>query len=119
MGYTEAHIEVLLPSVWDRESAWGVYTPQAPDPDMPKAKYKNPKDATSFWTGLIDIRLAWVHAPLSMPERRALLLHYGFGWDQQEIATHQSVSQQAVSKRLGKGVDTLTEWLNAEYETEN
>lgn len=113
MSYTEAQIESLLPSVWDRGYAWGIYNPQAPDPEMPKAKYKNPKDATTFWTGLIDIRRAWEHAALTMPERRAIFLAYGSGWDSQEIADHQSITLRAVNKRIAKGVDTMTNWLNA------
>jgi hypothetical protein len=92
MSYTEVQVESLMPSVWDREYAWGVYNPQAPDADMPTAKYKSPKESTTFWCGLIDIRTAWVHAPLTMPERRTLLLHYGFGWEPQEIAHNQSVT---------------------------
>lgn len=115
MTYRQEQIEQLLPSVWDRTYAWGMQNDIAPDPDMPKMKYKSPKEATTFWTHLIDIRIAWDRAPLTMYERRALLLHHGLGWTQKEIAEDQSVSQQAITKRLNKGVKTLTEWLNADY----
>lgn len=118
MSYSEAMVESLLASVWDRTFAWGIQNESAPDPDMPKAKYKSPKEATTFWTHLIDVRMAWEHAPLTMYERRALLLYYGFGWEQQEIGFNQSVSKMAISKRLNKGVHTLADWLNADYELE-
>ena len=118
MSYTESLVEQLIPAVWDQSFAWGLQNPQAPDADMPKAKYKSPKEATTFWTHLIDIRIAWERCPLTMPERRALLLAYGIGMEQSEIAENQSVSQQSISKRIAKGVDKLTEWLNADYETE-
>ena len=116
MSYSEAMVEQLLPSVWDRTYAWGVQNPTVPDPDMPKAKYKSPKEATTFWTHLIDVRMAWDRAPLTMYERRAILLRYAFGWEQDEIAFNQSVSQSTVSRRITKGVDLLTRWLNADYE---
>lgn len=112
MSYSETLVEHLMPAIWDRTYAWGMQNPASPDVDMPKAKYKSPKEATTFWTHLIDIRMAWVTAPLTMPERRALLLYYGLGWEQEEIGYNQSVSQRAIGKRLTKGVDTLTEWLN-------
>lgn len=119
MSYSETLVEHLIPAIWDQTFAWGIQNPAAPDVDMPKAKYKSPKEATTFWCHLIDIRIAWERAPLTMPERRALLLAYGLGWEQGEIAFNQSVSQQAISKRIAKAVDTLTEWLNADYIIEN
>lgn len=118
MSYSETLVEALIPSIWDRTFAWGLQNDHAPDPDMPKVKYKSPKEATTFWTHLIDIRIAWERCALTMPERRALLLAYGLGMEQSEIAINQVVSQQAISKRLTKGVDKLTDWLNADYETE-
>lgn len=115
--YSESQVEHLLPAVWDRTFAWGIQNPIAPDPDMPKAKYRSPKEATTFWCHLIDIRMAWERAPLTMFQRRALLMHYGLGWEHQEIADYQSVSRSAVTKRLANGVDVMAEWLNAKYES--
>ena len=118
MSYTEEMVEHLLPSVWDRSYAWGVQNPQAPNQDMPKAKVKDPKNATTFWTHLIDLRMAWSHAPLNQSERRAMLLHFALGWDQGEIAINQHVNQATISRRITKGVRLMVAWLNAEYETE-
>ena len=112
MSYSEGLVESLLPSVWDRTYAWGVYDPSAPDPDMPRAKYKSPKEATTFWTHLIDARRAWESAPVLMPERRALFLHYALGWSAEEIGYNQGVSARTINKRLAKGLDTMTRWLN-------
>lgn len=115
MTYSEAMVESLLPSVFDRTYAWGVQSDSTPDPDMPKAKYKSPKEATTFWCYLIDIRIAWDHAPITFKEKRALFLHYALGWTQEEIGRHELVSQQAANKRLTKGLRTLADWLNADY----
>lgn len=119
MSYSEAVVESLLATVWDRTYAWGIQNDSTPDPDMPKSRYKSPQEATTFWAHLIDVRIAWAAAPLSHAERKALLLHFAFGWEQKEIAFNQRVSQQAISKRLAKGVREMTEWLNAEYEMEH
>ena len=119
MSYSEDRIAQLLPSVWDRTYAWGMQNEQAADPDMPKMQYRSPKEATTFWTHLIDVRISWERAPITMFERRALLLHYGLGWTQQEIAEHQGVSRISIQKRLKKGVKTLADWLNADYITEH
>lgn len=116
MTYSQERVEQLIPSLWDRTYAWGMQSETTPDPDMPRSKYKSPKEATTYWTHLIDIRMAWKHAPLTLQERRAILLYHHLGWSEKGIALHESVSQQAVSKRINKGVRTMTEWLNADYE---
>lgn len=113
MSYTEEMVEHLLPSVWDRTYAWGVQSTTSPEADMPKAKYVDPRQATTFWTHLIDVRQAWERAPILMPERRVLLLAYGFDWTAEEIAFNQGVSVRAVNKRRVKAVDCMTNWLNA------
>lgn len=118
MSYTELLVESLIPAVWDQAFAWGIQNEYAPDVDMPRAKRRCPLEATTFWAHIVDIRIAWEHCPLTMFERRALFLAYGLGMEQAEIAANQEVSQQAISKRLAKGVDKLTGWLNAYYETE-
>lgn len=113
MSYSEELVESLLPSVWDSTYAWGVQSTTSPDADMPKAKYVDPRQATAFWTHLIDVRRAWEIAPITMPERRVLLLAYGLGWTAEEIAFNQGVSVRAINKRRVKGVDCMAQWLNA------
>jgi hypothetical protein len=110
--YSESMVELLLPTVWDRTYAWGVQSETFTPPDMPKAKYKSPKEATTYWTYLIDIRIAWEKAALTYPERRSLLLTYGMGWTEEQVGYNQGVSQQAISKRNARAVERLTRWLN-------
>lgn len=119
MTYSEAMVESLLPSVFDRTYAWGVQNDSAPDPDMPKSKYKSPKEATTYWCHLIDIRIAWANAPIFLPEKRALFLYYALGWTQAEIGVREGVSHVAINKRLAKGTRILADWLNADWNTEN
>lgn len=112
MTYSPELVERLLPAAWDRTWAWGMQNPSAPDPDMPTAKYTSPKEATTFWCHLIDIRRAWEGAPLKPDERRALLLHFGFEWTQQEIGDHEQVSKKTINKRVKAGLRVLSDYLN-------
>jgi DNA-directed RNA polymerase specialized sigma24 family protein len=110
--YAEHLVESLIPAIWEPSYAWGIPNEYAADADMPKVKYKSPKETTTFWTHIIDIRRAWDICDLTDGERRALLLTYGFGWDQTEIARHEQVSQRAISKRLKAGLECLVGFLN-------
>lgn len=112
MSYPVELVEQLIPTIWDRSWAWGMQNESSPDPDMPKAKASDPKQATTFWCHLIDVRRSWEQAPLLGSERRALFLHYCQGWTQDEIATHESVSQRAISKRMSTGLGKLVDFLN-------
>lgn len=110
--YSEDLVEQLIPAVFDSTYAWGLQNPIAPDADMPKVKYKSPKEATTFWCHLIDIRCAWEQAALSLKERRALYLYHSIGWTQQEIADYEQVSKKQINKRLSQGIAQLTAVLN-------
>lgn len=112
MSYSVELVEQLIPTVWDRSWAWGMQNESSPDPDMPKAKVTDPKQATTFWCHLIDVRRAWEQAPLTLGERRALLLRYGYGWEHEEIGRHELVSKQAIGKRLSFGLGKLVDFLN-------
>lgn len=113
MTYTEELVEHLLPTLWDQSFVLGIDNPNAPDPDMPKAKYKNPKQSTDFWCHLIDIRRAWDNAPaLRWDYMRALFMYFGLGWTQDEIAHHEQVSKKTINKRLKYGVEALVLYLN-------
>ncbi|XVS66049.1 sigma factor-like helix-turn-helix DNA-binding protein [Actinosynnema sp. CA-299493] len=111
MTYTPEQVERLLPTVWGGTWAWGMQNPQAPDPDMPRATSVASQSGT-YWAHLADIRTAWQRTFLTRELRAALLLTYGWGWTQEEIAEHEHVSQRAISKRIARGLELLTNHLN-------
>lgn len=111
MTYSPELVEQILPAVWDEDVVWGVQNPHSPDPDMPRSK-GSPKEANTLWAHIGDVRWAWSEAFLPATERRALFLTYVMGWTQEEIGFNQEVSHQAVSKRIKKGLERLTNWLN-------
>ncbi|ONI83528.1 hypothetical protein ALI22I_34115 [Saccharothrix sp. ALI-22-I] len=112
MTYTPEQVERLLPTVWGGTWAWGRQNPQAPDPDMPRATSVASQGGT-YWAHLADIRMAWRTAwALTREMRVALLLTYGWGWTQEEIAEHEQVSQRAISKRIARGLELLAYAMN-------
>lgn len=111
--YDRRTVELLLPAVWDEEFAYGMRDQYAPDPDMPKVK-SNKAHANTLYAMLADIRRAWDRAPVTMPERRALLLRYGMDWEQTDIAFNQGVTKQAINIRIERGVGRITAWLNGD-----
>lgn len=113
--YSRESVETLLPAVWDESYMYGL--PQrddAPDPDMPRGA-SNKARGNNLSAYIADIKTGWEETPLSIKERRALLLAYGLGWTQKEIAFNQGVSQQAISKRIEQGVGKIVARLNGGY----
>lgn len=110
--YSEELVEQLLPTLWDESFVLGLQNPGAPDPDMPKAKYKDPRSATDFWCHLIDVKRAWDNAgALRFLHQRALFLYYGIGWTQEEIAVHEQVSKKTINKRIQHGIEAMSLYL--------
>ena len=72
----------------------------------------NKARGNSHWAYIGDIKTGWIKTPLTLDERRALLLRFGLGWDQTDIAFNQGVSQQAMSKPLDAAVKKITARLN-------
>ncbi len=112
--YPEELVEHLLPTIWDDSFVLGMRNPTAPDPDMPKAKYTDPRGATDFWCHLIDIRRAWESDVLTGPERVALVRYYHEGYTQQEIADQEQVSKKTINKRIREGVRALSAYLSVQ-----
>jgi predicted DNA-binding protein (UPF0251 family) len=113
--YTRESVESLLPAVWDESYAYGM--PQrddAPDPDMPKGS-TNKARGNNLSAYIADIKSGWEKTPLTLKERRALLLAYGLGWTQKDIAFNQGVSQQAISRRIETAVGKIVARLNGGY----
>ena len=111
MTYTPEQVERLLPTVWGRAWAWGMQNAQAPDPDMPRAS-SVASHAGTYWAHLADISSAWHKTLLTRELRITLFLTHACGWTQDEIAEHEQVSQRAISKRLTRGLELLTNHLN-------
>jgi hypothetical protein len=113
--YSRESVESLLPAVWDDSFVYGL--PQkdtAPDPDMPKGS-SNKAHANNLAAYIADIKFGWEKTPLTDKERRALVLAFGFGWTQREIAFNQGVSQQAISNRIEAAVGKVVARLNGGY----
>jgi hypothetical protein len=113
--YSRESVESLLPAVWDDSFVYGL--PQkdtAPDPDMPKGA-SNKAHANNLAAYIADIKFGWEKTPLTDRERRALVLAFGFGWTQREIAFNQGVDQGTISRRIDAGVGKVVARLNGGY----
>jgi DNA-directed RNA polymerase specialized sigma24 family protein len=113
--YTRESVESLLPAVWDESYAYGM--PQrddAPDPDMPKGS-SNKARGNNLSAYIADIKSGWEKTPLTLKERRALLLAYGFGWTHAEIAFNQGISRRGLSQRIETAVGKIVARLNGGY----
>lgn len=109
--YTRELVEQLLPAAWDSEFAYGMANPAAPDPDMPKAATDKAHGST-LYAHLADIHTGWTRAPLTLTERRALLMRYGLDWPQTAIARHEHVRQSTASERITRGIGRIVSLLN-------
>lgn len=113
MSYNRLLVEHLIPAIWDQSAAYGIANPYAPDKDMPKA-IADKKAGSPLAAHLADIRSAWKRADIPQVQRQAILLSFGFGWTQREIAAYQEVRQATVCARIDAGVGRVTAWLNGE-----
>lgn len=111
VAYDRPLVEALLPAVWDEAFCYGIRMENAPDQDMPRGSI-NKATGNTLAAHIADIKTGWADAPLTLGERRALLLGYGLDWKQTEIAFNQDVSQKTVSKRLETGVGKIVNTLN-------
>lgn len=110
--YDRDGIEALLPAIWDESYCYGLpRASTAPDPSMPKG-WTNKSHGNTFWAMLADIKTGWRRAPLTLKERRALLLRFGVGWTEQQIATHEGCSQPTLSVRLTNAVGKVVATIN-------
>lgn len=110
--YTRESVESLLPAVWDEGYAYGLPRQDtAPDPDMPRGS-ANKAQGNNLSAYIADIKVGWEKAPLTIKERRALILAFGLGWTQRQIAYNQGVSQQAIQQRIYSGVGKIVARLN-------
>lgn len=112
-AYNRALVEHLMPAVWDRESAYGMRNPYAPDLDMPKAK-GNPKIQSPLPAHLADIHTAWRKTELTKPERQALFLHYAVDMTQTGAAKLLGLPKRTVCAQIDRGIGKVTAYLNGD-----
>jgi DNA-directed RNA polymerase specialized sigma24 family protein len=113
--YTRESVESLLPAVWDESYSYGMPArDDAPDPDMPKGS-TNKARGNNLAAYIADIKTGWEKTPLTQKERIAVLLAYGMGWTQKQIAFNQNVTQQTIQKRIENAVGKITARLNGGY----
>ena len=116
--YSRDSVETLLPAIWDDTYAYGLPNhDHVPDPDMPKSQVDASR-GNNLAAYIADIRTGWAKSHLTIKERRALLLAYGLGWTQQEIAYNQDVSQPTIQRRLENAIGKITARLNGGYRYE-
>lgn len=114
-SYTRESVESLLPAVWDESYCYGL--PQkdsAPDPDMPRGS-ANKAHGNNLSAYIADIKTGWEKTPLTLKERRALVLAFAAGWTQKDIAFNQGCSQQAISERIDRAIGKIVARLNGGY----
>jgi hypothetical protein len=112
-SYNRALVEHILPAVWDGDAAYGMKAEQVPDADMPRG-HKDPKKGSPLFVHIADIKHAWKHTDLSLPERQAVFLRFAFDEHDDVIAAFQEVSGRAVRYRVERGVGKLTAHLNGD-----
>ena len=110
--YTVDAVKLLLPAVWDESYAYGLPDrDDAPDKDMPKAS-GNKARSNSHWAYIADIKTGWEKTPLTLQERRALLMAYGLGWTQADVARHEGVVKSVANDRIQSAIKKITARLN-------
>lgn len=109
--YDTELVESLIPAVWDEGFCYGMQMEGAPDPDMPRGSV-NKATGNTLAAHIADIRRAWSLAPLTLKQRRALLLRFGFGFDIGEVASMEGVTHQTASERVRRSVEIVETFLN-------
>lgn len=110
--YTDEAVKLLLPAIWDETYAYGL--PQqddAPEEGMPKSA-SNKARGNSHWAFIADIKTGWEETPLTLLERRSLLMAFGLGWTHSLIAAHEGVDRSTITKRIDAAVKKITARLN-------
>ncbi|MDG4783218.1 hypothetical protein O7614_26515 [Micromonospora sp. WMMD961] len=135
-SYDRALVERLLPAIWDKDFAYGMENPEAPqpikgcqihakrdgtpkedcaccDPSVRKTTV-NPKLGNTLYAHLADIHAAWRRVPLTFRQRRALFMQYGLDWTHREIARHEAVDRSVITRRIETAVGHLVAELNGD-----
>ncbi|MFE0964030.1 MULTISPECIES: hypothetical protein [Streptomyces] len=113
MAYQRAHVEHVLPYLFDDEAAYGIKAEVYVEDGMPKG-YSDPSKGNSVYASLADVRLAWEQAELTLAERQAVFMRYVLDDELKVIADLQDVKASTAMRRHERGVGKLTAWLNGE-----
>ncbi|MCD2462487.1 hypothetical protein MBT42_02825 [Streptomyces sp. MBT42] len=112
-GYDRSTVERTLAAIFDPDHAYGMKNEQRPDPDMPKG-HVDKKKGSSFLVHLADVKRGWDRAELSLDERRAGLLRFGYDWTYEEIGQELGAHKSTIQRRAEKCVGKLTAHLNGD-----
>lgn len=111
-GYTREMVELLLPAIWDESYCYGLPAREnAPDPDMPRGS-TNVAHGNNLPAYIADVKSGWAKTPLSIRERRAVLLKHGVCLMDREIAEFEGCSRSTITHRLEAAVTKITNYLN-------
>lgn len=110
--YTEERVAELFPGIWDEQRVFNQVDEQAPDPEMPRAKYRDPRRSTDAVTEMADVQRAWALADLSLQERQSLLLRLGLHLTFEQAAHFMPVSDSAVARSVKSGMAEILAFLN-------
>jgi predicted DNA-binding protein (UPF0251 family) len=110
-AYDRPLVEALMPAVWDEAYCFGIRMENAPDQDMPRGS-TNKATGNTLAAHIADIKTGWEKAPLTLKERRALILAYGLDWTVKEIAYNQDCSRQMIERRIENAVGKVVQTLN-------
>ncbi|MGW3323852.1 sigma factor-like helix-turn-helix DNA-binding protein [Streptomyces virginiae] len=113
MAYARATVERTLTAVFDPDAAYGMKNETAPDADMPRGQVDK-KKAGNFLVHLADVRRGWGTADLTLDERRAALMRYGYDWTYEEIGALLGAHKSTIQRRAEKCVGKLAAHLNGE-----
>ena len=113
-GYTREQIELLLPAVWDESYCYGLPAREdAPDPDMPRGSV-NVAHGNNLSAYIADVKSGWKKAPLTLLEKRAVVLRFGAAYMDREIAEHEGVDRSTITHRIETAVTKIANYLNGE-----
>lgn len=111
--YDRELVKALLPAVWDSLYCYGMQAENAPDGDMPRG-HVNKATGNTLAAHLVDIRVGWRTAPLTITERRALFLLHGLDMTTVTAAQVLNVTHQTVSENAMRGVGKIVATLNGD-----
>lgn len=98
--YSETLIGAILPSILFADY-------DAPQAQSDGRGSSDPAESGTWMAHRQDVERAWREAPLQERERDALILYYGFGKTQAEIASMVGVLDQRISERIRSGMRKL------------
>jgi RNA polymerase sigma factor (sigma-70 family) len=106
--YNEALLGLVLPAIIHGET-------EIPQAEESEVRGGGDSAESGVWLShVLDVSVAWADAPLTDREREALILYYGFGKSQDEVAELVGSAQSVISDRVRRGLKKLIAALGGE-----